>query len=428
MKYTQNFKIEQVTEKTLVVGVDIAKKKHYARAFDWRGIELDKVISFDVNNTGFSEFLSWVNNVADENGKTKIIVGIEPTGHYWYTFAQPLIEESILLVQVNPFHVKRSKELDDNTPSKSDRKDPKVIAKLVIDGRYQIPYIPKGIYAELRNLYVLRMDQVKKITSVKNKVIRWLDMHFPEFLEVFSSWEGKTALITLKTMCTPSKIIKKDAEEILSIWRKEVKSGVGIKKAQKLLECAKQSVGIQEGIESIEFEMKIIMDEYERIAMVIADIDEKLENLVLQVHGAKNIVKIKGIGIITVAGFFAEVGDITRFTHPKQIIKLAGLNLRENSSGAYKGKTTISKRGRSRLRTLLYKAMMPMLATNQEFKALHRYNTIERENPLQKMQSLIALCGKLIRVVYKMITQNIEYDGKKMMEDIHRSEVVKDAA
>lgn len=428
MNYTQNFKIEQVTEKTLVVGVDIAKKKHYARAFDWRGIELDKVISFKADSTGFSEFLNWINNVADKNNKTKIIVGIEPTGHYWYTFAQPVIEKGIMLVQVNPFHVKRSKELDDNTPSKSDHKDPKVIAKLVIDGRYQIPYIPKGIYAELRNLYVLRMEQVKKVISVKNKVIRWLDMHFPEFLEVFSSWEGKTALITLKTMCTPSKIIKKDAEEILSIWRKEVKRGVGIKKAQKLLEYAKQSVGIQEGMESIEFEMKIILDEYERISMVMADIDKKLEKLVLQVPGAKNIVNIKGIGIITVAGFFAEVGDITRFTHPKQIIKLAGLNLRENSSGAYKGKTTISKRGRSRLRSLLYKAMVPMLATNDEFRALHRYNTVEREDPLKKMQSLIALCGKLVRVIYKIVTQNMEYDGKRLMEDIHRSDVVKDAA
>lgn len=411
-----------------MVGVDIAKKKHYARAFDWRGIELDKVISFKADSTGFSEFLNWINNVADKNNKTKIIVGIEPTGHYWYTFAQPVIEKGIMLVQVNPFHVKRSKELDDNTPSKSDHKDPKVIAKLVIDGRYQIPYIPKGIYAELRNLYVLRMEQVKKVISVKNKVIRWLDMHFPEFLEVFSSWEGKTALITLKTMCTPSKIIKKDAEEILSIWRKEVKRGVGIKKAQKLLEYAKQSVGIQEGMESIEFEMKIILDEYERISMVMADIDKKLEKLVLQVPGAKNIVNIKGIGIITVAGFFAEVGDITRFTHPKQIIKLAGLNLRENSSGAYKGKTTISKRGRSRLRSLLYKAMVPMLATNDEFRALHRYNTVEREDPLKKMQSLIALCGKLVRVIYKIVTQNMEYDGKRLMEDIHRSDVVKDAA
>ena len=68
----------------------------------------------------------------------KVIIGIEPTGHYWFTFAQTVIAEGMMLVQVNPYHVKCSKELDDNTPSKSDRKDPKTIAFLVKDGRYRI--------------------------------------------------------------------------------------------------------------------------------------------------------------------------------------------------------------------------------------------------------------------------------------------------
>ena len=46
MNYTQNEKIEQITETTLVVGVDIGSRIHYARAFDWRGRELSKVLKF----------------------------------------------------------------------------------------------------------------------------------------------------------------------------------------------------------------------------------------------------------------------------------------------------------------------------------------------------------------------------------------------
>ena len=53
-------------------------------------------------------------------------------------------------VLVNPHHVKKSKELDDNHPTKNDRKDPKVIAGLVREGRYMIPYLPDGVYADLR--------------------------------------------------------------------------------------------------------------------------------------------------------------------------------------------------------------------------------------------------------------------------------------
>jgi len=172
MKYSQNFKIKQVTEKTLVVGVDIAKNKHYARAFDWRGIELGKTINFKSNYNGFTKFIEWTKGLAEKNGKDKIMVGIEPTGHYWYTFAKAVVDEGMTVVQVNPFHVKRTSELDDNTPSKSDRKDPKTIGMLVTQGRYQIPYLPKGIYAELRKANNLREEWLKKINSIKNKIDR----------------------------------------------------------------------------------------------------------------------------------------------------------------------------------------------------------------------------------------------------------------
>ena len=427
MKYKQNFKIMQITDKTLVIGVDIAKRKHFARAFDWRGIELDKTINFKSNWTGFNKFLDWAKEVAEREDKEKIVVGLEPTGHYWLTFAQVVLDEGHLLVQVNPYHVKKTKELDDNTPSKSDRKDPKTIAMLVKDGRYQIPYMPKGKYAELRKANNLREEWLEKIWSVKNRIQRWMDMHFPELLNVFSSWEGKTAIMTLEEMALPAKILELTAEEILSIWRKEVKRGVGIRKAQELLETAERSVGIREGLEMAEYEIQLLLKEYKDIREVMDSLEEKLESLVCQIPGAENFLGIKGVGIKTVAGFFAEVGDITRFTHPKQIIKLAGLNVRENSSGDHKGQTTISKRGRSRLRALLFRAILPMTAKNAEFNALHKYYTTRSENPLKKMQSLMALCSKLIKVVYTLVTKDVKYDPEILLKDIHRGRMTQAA-
>ncbi len=62
--------------------------------------------------------------------KAKIIVGIEPAGHYWFTLGRYLREQGIKLVMVNPYAVKQTKELDDNDPSKNDGKDPKVIFNL----------------------------------------------------------------------------------------------------------------------------------------------------------------------------------------------------------------------------------------------------------------------------------------------------------
>ena len=127
--------------------------------------------------------------------------------------------------------------------------------------------------------------------------------------------------------------------------------------------------------------------------------------------------------MVTAAGFIAEIDDVSRFSHPKQIQKLAGLSLEENSSGKHKGKTTICKRGRRRLRYYLTFVMMPLLLKNEEFKALHEYYTSRKTNPLKKMQSLVALSNKLVRIFYVILTKKVAYDPQKMMNDIRRTEV-----
>lgn len=129
---------------------------------------------------------------------------------------------------------------------------------------------------------------------------------------------------------------------------------------------------------------------------------------------------IKGIGLITVAGFLSEAGDVRRFESPRQIQKLAGLSLRENSSGKHKGQTTISKRGRSHLRAVLFNAAIPLVSKNPEFRALHEYYTTRADNPLRKKQSLIAISCKLIRVFYAILAKGVTYDAEKMLSDIHR--------
>ncbi|BBE30224.1 hypothetical protein OSSY52_03650 [Tepiditoga spiralis] len=112
MNYTQNEKIKQVDEKTLVVGVDIAKETHYARTFDNRGIEYGKVIKFNSTREGFESFEKQIKEIAEIIGREKIIIGIELTGHYWYTLANYVNKKEMMLVQVNPYHVKRAKELE----------------------------------------------------------------------------------------------------------------------------------------------------------------------------------------------------------------------------------------------------------------------------------------------------------------------------
>jgi len=418
MNYTQNEKIMSITEKTLVVGIDIAKSIHYARAFDYRGIELAKVLKFENTREGLELFKEWVESLVKDTGKGQIIVGMEPTGHYWLNLGHYLKDEGMRLVLVNPFHVKRSKELDDNSPTKNDRKDPKTIAKLVIDGRYSVPYIPEGIFSELRIVMDIRDSIYKALIRVKNKVIQWLDKYFPEFFDVFGDWERVTALITLKEFPTPEKIIAAGVDNIVATWRKEVSRSVGVKRATRLVEAAKRSIGIREGLRMAQKELRVILQQYDLYMGQLREIEADMEELALKVPGVREMLTIKGIGMITAAGFMAEIGDIRRFSHPSQIQKLAGLNLIENSSGTHKGQTTISKRGRSRLRSILFKAIMPIVAKNDEFKLLHMHYITRKKNPLKKKQSLILLCCKLIRIFYALINKRVAYSPERLLKNI----------
>ncbi len=420
MNCTQNEKLNQVSEKSIVVGVDIASELHYARAFDWRGVELGKVLKFENNLEGFKSLIRWIDRLKEQANKDNVLVGAEPTGHYWFGLGSYLKEQRIKLVLVNPFHVKRSKELDDNHPSKTDFKDPKTIAKLVIEGRYNEPYIPEGVYADLRIATSCRLRILKELNSVKNRIQRWLKIYFPEHCKVYGSFEAVSSMIVLKTVPLPADIERLGIDGINKLWRDAKLKAVGIKRAKSLYAAAQSTIGCTYGSESVKMEINLLIEDYQNKKDQYEAVMAVIEKLCMQIPEVAKLLEIKGVGLVTVAGFISETGDIGRFQSPKQIQKLAGLALKETSSGKSKGQTTISKRGRSRLRAVLFQAVMPLVSKNAEFAEIHRYYTHRIKNPLKKKQSLIALCSKLNRKFYTILTKCVDYDPIKLVSDIHR--------
>lgn len=425
MNYTQNSKIEQVTADTLVIGIDIGSDFNYARAFNWRGVEVDtRVFKFKNALEGFNSFGEWINNMLEKTGKKKIIVGCEPTGHYWMPLGKFLKTHDVKMVFVNPFHVHQIKELDDNSPKKTDLKDPKTIAKLVVDGRYCIPYIPEGIYADLREAVSSRDRILKEINASSNRIQRWLKIYFPEYLGVYKKFDSKTGLMVLKEAPLPADIIRLGAEGIVKIWRKHKVRAVGLKRAQTLISAAHESIGIDGGV-CARIEMKMLLEDYTVKQNQLEKVTEILEHEVLKVPNAEKLLGIKGIGIVSVAGFIAEVGDVRRFTSPKQIQKLAGLELKENSSGKHKGKTTISKRGRRKLRKILFQMTLPLLCNNREFTEVYDYYKTRLVNPLKGKQAMVAVECKVIRVFYSILKNGYTYDAEKLRSDIVRPKELK---
>jgi transposase len=303
-------------------------------------------------------------------------------------------------------------------PIQNDRKDPKTIARLVKDGCYREVYIPEDVYQELREAVSERDRLVQRMSSIRNQVTRWLDIHFPEFNTIFKDWRRQAALQILRNFSTPEKIVAAGAIKIEETWKSTMKRTAGLKRAQELVKVAGTSIGRKTGLVAAEASLQNLLNEHELYSQQYQQLEQLMLELLQQVPNAEKLLDIKGVGLITAATFVGEVGDIRRFQDPRQIQKLAGFNLVENSSGKHKGKTRISRRGRRKLRHGLFMAMITILATNPEFRQLHKKNISRENNPLNKMQSIIALCGKLIRVFYALLRTGTDYSADKMLGDI----------
>ena len=284
MNYTQNEKIEQVTDTTMVVGVDIGNQTHYARAFDNRGRELTKrVFSFQNDIEGFNSFNIWAESLKNENNKTVVLIGCEPTGHYWFAFAKYVNDHKKRLVMVNPFSVKKIKELDDNSPKKTDLKDPKTIAKLVVDGRYSIPYMPEGIYAEIRDLVYSRDRIMKQHNISANRIQRWLVIHFPEYLGLYTRFDAASGLAVLEKAPLPKDVAALGVNGIRKIWHDKRMRGRGVTedRAKTLVEAAHNSVGLS-GVGALGKSLHFIAKKGIRLFNIIASIQNCFSYLILR--------------------------------------------------------------------------------------------------------------------------------------------------
>lgn len=419
----QNAKIREVDERTLVIGCDIAKEHHVARALDYRGIELGKTLRFENSANGFQCLELWIKNLQSTHQKRQVMLGIEPTGHYWMPVGEFIQRStSIKLVMVNAHHTKKSKELDDNSPTKNDPKDAKVIAKLVVDGRYFTPTIPVGDYANLRACMNQRQQLQKSLSRVKGHLHTWLDKHFPEFTKVFTDVEGKTAMATLRNFPLPEDIVTLDTAKIIGVWRDVVRC-VGVKKAHALQEAARHSIGCKHGVQAARLEMQHLLEQYKLIKEQLQALMGQVETLVDRLPASKAMLSIPCVGPLTVAGFLAETGDVCNYTHWRQIVRLAGLNLKENTSGKHVGKTTITKRGRPELRALLFRCALVLVAKNPQMKALHTYFITRKDNPLKKMQSMLAICGKLIRLLFSLGRKQEVYQADKALGEYRLQQI-----
>ena len=409
-----NQKLERIQENTIVGGIDIAKKRHYVRFVDYRGSEIHKVISFSNDKAGFEKLMQEIARVKEKTGKDDIIIGYEPTGHYWLNLHEYLETQNVEGVIVSTYATKQAKEFDDNSPTKSDPKDALVIARLVSEGRYSKPIVREGIYKDIASGNSILNDITKEIVKVKNQIHRWNDMYFPELESVYDI-NSKECEIFYELGLTPDVIREIKEEELIELLR-ENNNYASKNKIIELKELADVSVGIKIDNYTVKTIQRLIK-KLKELNVEKEELTNELIEIINKIEYVSNVVEITGIGYPSMIGIVAEAGDLNNYNHYKQLMKMAGLGLKENSSGTKKGKKRINRRGRSQLRRTLKLAALSLIRHNDTFNSLHIYYTQRRDRKLEKLVSVNAVIHKFVRILMAIVKSSEKFSKEKMIRE-----------
>lgn len=156
---------------------------------------------------------------------------------------------------------------------------------------------------------------------------------------------------------------------------------------------------LKELVATIDSQIKIIEDTIEKHIDSNAEVADKVTK----------IVKIKGVGILTVATLIAETNGFALFSTAPQLVSYAGYDVVENQSGNHNGKTRISKKGNSRIRRALHMPALGIVRWEQTpFLNLFE-RTLEKHH--LKMKSYVAVQKKLLVIIYALWKKNEAYDN-----------------
>ena len=405
MTFTKSEKIKTINEKTLIVALDIGKNIHYGY---FRTPKNQDIKPFRIYNTGqsFKHFWKKLNSFRQQHGLDEVVVGFESTGPYAEPITNFLRKKPVNLVQVNPMHTKRIKELTGNSPNKTDKKDPRVIADVICLGHALTLVVPEGAAAQLRRLSHARERAIKRKTAMGNQLQHLVFVIFPELGDIIKP-ATKTGMYLIKNHPDPVSIVNLGIEKLQDIVRKVSRGRYRVDRVEKLYKAAQDSVGITEGKESILLETSHLVSNIENENRYIESLEKQISLYLDQIPYSHSILSLKGIGKITVAGLVGEVGDFRKFKTISEITKLAGLDLFEVSSGNHKGLRRISKRGRALMRKLLFFAALNAVKSHGIMHA--KYHTM-LDNGTSKMKALVAVSRKLLRIIFALARDNTEYD------------------
>ena len=380
----------------IYIGIDISKYKHDCFICNDTGEVLVENLSFENNKKGFQQFLDLLKPYDNDN----VHIGLEATGHYGLNLKLFLEKNNYTFMEFNPLLVKEFKKSLSLRRTKTDKVDATIICQKLMS----VPYKPnsKLFYHKysIKSLSRLRETLVKQRSKYMVQLTNILDIVFPEYKPFFNNRFSATSIYLLNKYGSAEKMANMrdfDTPNKLS------KGSFTYAKFAKLKELAKNTIG--ESNEVFEIELQTIITLYNEIDSKINSIDKQISTIIKELNPPT--LSIPGIGELTTAVIISEFGEFTKFSNADKLLSFAGLEPGIYQSGTILSNGKMVKRGSGYLRYSLMNIANVVIRYNPTF---YDFYLKKRTEGKCHRVALSHVCKKLLRVIYKLETQNIQFN------------------
>ena len=381
------------------VGIDIAKQIHYASIMNSEGEILAQPFAFSNDHAGFQKLLKHLSSLPKED----ILIGMESTAHYSENLTSFLFTRGFKICIINPIQTSSLRK-SNIRKTKTDSVDTYLIIKALSLNHYRLYTERDYDSLQLKNLCRFRQKLMKARTKVKIQLVSYVDLLFPELQYFFKSGiHGKACYELLKAQPNPDKIAKMHLTRLTNLLSKSSRGHFNQSTAVHLKELASQSVGIKDNTLSLQILQSI--QQIEMYTKQLAEVEASIHEIMDKMDSV--IKTIPGIGYLNGAMIIGEIGDISRFEKPCQLLAYAGLDPSVYQSGNFNAsRTRMSKRGSKILRYALINAAWQTTLVN---KTLKDYYDSKISQGRRHYNALGHVAHKLVRVIHKMMTDNVEF-------------------
>ena len=385
----------------IYAGIDIAKHDHYAAVLSSDGTVLTEPFAFSNDGDGFQRLSSELSDYAPE----PVIIGLESTAHYGDNLVRYLVAKDYKVCVLNPIQTS-SRRKDRIRKTKTDKVDAIVIAETIMMQKSLrfVTFYDLDLM-DLKTLGRFRQKSIKQRTRLKIQLTSYVDQVFPELQYFFKSGlHQKSVYALLKEAPTPKDIASVHMTHLSHLLQTSSHGHFDKEMARQLRALAQKSVGNSDSTVSIQITQTI-----SQIELLDSQIDKvEAEMTEIMKFNDSVIMTIPGIGYINGGMILGEIGDIHRFSKPHQLLAYAGLDPSVHESGTFKARRTrMSKRGSKVLRYALINAAHNVVKNNATFKAYYDKKMAEGRT---HYNALGHCAGKLVRVIWKMMTDDIDFN------------------